>query len=58
MIELMCDVISWYFSPYLEFIMAVFTASMSRDMSTHKFDYSFCCSSDREGYAYVRITQY
>ena len=33
-----------------EFIMAVFTASMSRDMSTHKLDYSFCCSSHRGGY--------
>ncbi|XP_068710269.1 BRCA1-A complex subunit Abraxas 1-like isoform X1 [Montipora foliosa] len=37
------------FTPPKEFILAVFTACMSRDLSTHKFDYSFCCSADREG---------
>lgn len=37
------------FTPPKEFIFAVFTSCMSRDLSTHKFDYSFCCSSEREG---------
>ncbi|XP_068710270.1 BRCA1-A complex subunit Abraxas 1-like isoform X2 [Montipora foliosa] len=41
------------FTPPKEFILAVFTACMSRDLSTHKFDYSFCCSADREGNDFV-----
>ncbi|KAL9983923.1 hypothetical protein ACROYT_G006169 [Oculina patagonica] len=38
------------FTPAKEFILAVFTAHMSRDMSTHKFDYSFCRSTHRAGH--------
>ena len=45
------DPTKWFCFLFIkEFIMAVFTASMSRDMSTHKLDYSFCCSSHRGGY--------
>lgn len=45
------DHTKWFYFLFIkEFIMAVFTASMSRDMSTHKLDYSFCCSSHRGGY--------
>lgn len=38
------------YTPSKEFLLAIFTSHMSRDLSSHKFDYCFCCSAEREGF--------
>lgn len=37
------------YTPSKEFLLAIFTSHMSRDLSSHKFEYCFCRSADREG---------
>ena len=53
-LPVLCDNITFNiiigFLSFSEFILAIFTAHMSRDMATHKLDYSFCRSAHSGGY--------